>query len=114
MSKHEPSAFKRVRGTKLRAPSLSVRALVLLALIVPVTKIAEPLDYRLASENYSHAPSSSAAEILRSGIGAIWAINDSEKIDKDDLQNPQKVSNSVWDGHRIKIFGARNEIIAFQ
>jgi Domain of unknown function (DUF4091) len=113
MSRLEHSAFKRV-GTKPRSSNLSVRALVLLALIVPLTKMAGPLDYRFASENYSLARSSSTAEILPSGMGAIWAVNDSEKIDKDDLQNPQKVSNSVWDGHRIKIFGARNEIIAFQ
>ncbi len=50
----------------------------------------------------------------RSGIGAIWAINDSEKLDRDDLQSPYKAANSAWDGHKIKLFGARNEIVAFQ
>jgi hypothetical protein len=44
----------------------------------------------------------------------VWAVNDGEKIERDDLDNPNKKSNSAWDGHRIKIFGARNEIIAFQ
>ncbi|HEV2826862.1 MAG TPA: glycoside hydrolase domain-containing protein [Pyrinomonadaceae bacterium] len=44
----------------------------------------------------------------------IWAVNDGEKIERDDLDNPNKKSNSAWDGHKIKIFGARNEIIAFQ
>jgi len=44
----------------------------------------------------------------------IWAVNDGEKVERDDLENPNKSSNSVWDGHRIKIFGARNEVIAFQ
>ena len=114
MSKDDFSAFKTVGATKPRTPNLSVRALVLLTFIVPVTEIAGRLDYRFANENHSLATSSSASETLPSGIGAIWAVNDSERIDKDDLQNPQKVSNSVWDGHRIKIFGARNEIIAFQ
>ena len=28
--------------------------------------------------------------------------------------NPNKRANSAWDGRRVKIFGARNEIIAFQ
>src|SRR5882724_4035132 len=44
----------------------------------------------------------------------IWAVNDGEKVDRDDLNNPNKSSNSAWDGHTIKIFGARNEIISFQ
>jgi hypothetical protein len=44
----------------------------------------------------------------------VWAVNDGEKIEQDDLDNPNKKSNSAWDGRRIKIFGARNEIIAFQ
>ncbi|HEY6247081.1 MAG TPA: glycoside hydrolase domain-containing protein [Pyrinomonadaceae bacterium] len=44
----------------------------------------------------------------------IWAVNDGEKIERDDLNNPNKQTNSAWDGHRVKIFGARNEIIAFQ
>ena len=45
---------------------------------------------------------------------SIWAVNDGEKVDRDDLSNPNKRANSVWDGHKVKIFGARNEIIAFQ
>lgn len=45
---------------------------------------------------------------------SVWAVNDGEKVDRDDLSNPNKRANSVWDGHRIKIFGARNEVIAFQ
>ncbi len=44
----------------------------------------------------------------------IWAVNDGEKVERDDLNNPNKGANSAWDGHKIKIFGARNEIIAFQ
>jgi hypothetical protein len=44
----------------------------------------------------------------------VWAVNDGEKVERDDLNNPNKSTNSAWDGHKIKIFGARNEIIAFQ
>jgi hypothetical protein len=44
----------------------------------------------------------------------VWAVNDGEKVERDDLNNPNKSSNSAWDGRKIKIFGARNEIIAFQ
>jgi hypothetical protein len=45
---------------------------------------------------------------------AIWAVSDGEKIEQDDLNNPLKRANSVWNGRRIKLFGARNEAIAFQ
>ena len=47
-------------------------------------------------------------------VREIWAVNDGEKIERDDLNNQNKSGNSTWDNHRIKIFGARNEIIAFQ
>jgi hypothetical protein len=44
----------------------------------------------------------------------IWAVTDGEKIDRDALRHPLSRSNSAWDGKTIKLFGARNEIIAFQ
>src|SRR5919201_3739215 len=47
-------------------------------------------------------------------VGRVWAVNDGEKVERDDLKNPNKASNSAWDGRKIKLFGARNEIIAFQ
>src|SRR5262245_52455528 len=45
---------------------------------------------------------------------AIWAVSDGEKIECGDLNSRYKRGNSVWDGKRIKLFGARNEVIAFQ
>ncbi|HSE20869.1 MAG TPA: glycoside hydrolase domain-containing protein [Pyrinomonadaceae bacterium] len=47
-------------------------------------------------------------------VRSIWAVNDGEKVERDDLNNENKNSNSVWDGEKVKVFGARNEIIAFQ
>ncbi len=47
-------------------------------------------------------------------VAAIWAVNDGEKVDRDDLANPYKRRNSVWDGRDLEIFGARNEIVSFQ
>jgi hypothetical protein len=47
-------------------------------------------------------------------VASVWAVNDGEKVERDDLNNPNKTANSAWDGQKIKIFGARNEIIAFQ
>ena len=48
------------------------------------------------------------------GIVDVWAVNDGEKIKRDDLKNPNRRENSVWDGRRVSIFGARNEVVAFQ
>jgi hypothetical protein len=49
-----------------------------------------------------------------SGILRIWAVDDSEKIKQDDLENPLAISqnNAVWKDNTVYIFGARNEIIA--
>src|SRR5678815_653870 len=54
------------------------------------------------------------ASLTPAAVRSVWAVNDGEKIARDDLNNPNKSTNSAWDGHKIKIFGARNEIIAFQ
>src|SRR6266545_4696595 len=51
---------------------------------------------------------------VSASVAHVWAVNDGEKVERDDLNNPNKSANSAWDGHQIKIFGARNEIIAFQ
>src|SRR5262249_125144 len=53
-------------------------------------------------------------QVVAQSVARIWAINDGEKVERDDRNHPQKTSNSVWDGRRIKLFGGRNEIIAFQ
>ena len=47
-------------------------------------------------------------------VRAIWAVNDGEKVDRDDRQHPARAGNSAWDGRRVLIFGARNEIVAVQ
>jgi hypothetical protein len=51
-----------------------------------------------------------------SGISRIWAIDDSEKIRKDDINSPLAVdkNNAVWTNNTINIFGGRNEIVGFQ
>ncbi|HVM97773.1 MAG TPA: glycoside hydrolase domain-containing protein [Candidatus Acidoferrales bacterium] len=50
----------------------------------------------------------------RGGVAAVWAVNDGEKVLRDDLANANKNGNSAWDGQRVRLFGARNEVIAFQ
>lgn len=44
----------------------------------------------------------------------VWAVNDGEKVKRGDLANPNKQSNSAWDGRKISLFGGRNEVLAFQ
>jgi len=51
------------------------------------------------------------------GLRYIWAVDDGEKVFQDDLDHPLKsggAGNSVWDGATVSLFGARNEIVAFQ
>jgi hypothetical protein len=56
--------------------------------------------------------------LLRAGalasVAGVWAVNDGEKVERDDLNNPNGRGNSAWDGRTVRIFGARNEVIAFQ
>lgn len=51
-----------------------------------------------------------------SGIRLVWAIDQSEKIRQDDLDNPlvDNPNNAVWQNNKINVFGGRNEIVAFQ
>jgi hypothetical protein len=50
------------------------------------------------------------------GIKRVWALDDGEKIKKEDVNNPlaSDPDNLVWKNNKINLFGARNEIIAFQ
>jgi hypothetical protein len=48
------------------------------------------------------------------GVASIWGIHDGEKIARDDLDNPHESANTAWDGATIRLFGARNEVLAFQ
>ncbi len=48
------------------------------------------------------------------GVRAVWAIGDGDKVKRDDRHHPGRAKNSAWDGRTIRVFGARNEIVAFQ
>ena len=48
------------------------------------------------------------------GVRRIWAVNDGEKVERDAQNHPAMAGNSVWDGHVIRVFGARNEVVAVQ
>jgi len=49
-------------------------------------------------------------------ISAVWANNGQDKVTRDELRassDPRSVVNSVWDGSRIILSGAKNEVVAF-
>jgi hypothetical protein len=48
-------------------------------------------------------------------ISAIWANNGEDKVTQDELRATlgTNVTNPVWDGTKISIFGGRNEVVAF-
>ncbi|MBE3073196.1 MAG: DUF4091 domain-containing protein [Acidobacteria bacterium] len=48
------------------------------------------------------------------GVRRVWAVNDTEKIAPDNTKSALATSNSAWDGRRVRLFGARNEVLAFQ
>jgi glycosyl hydrolase family 123 len=48
------------------------------------------------------------------GVASVWAVSDGEKVERDDRVHPLKAKNAVWDGGRVRIAAARNEVVAFQ
>jgi hypothetical protein len=51
------------------------------------------------------------------GVTHVWAIDDGEKVRRGDLDHwgsSDLTRNRVWDGETIRLFGARNEVVAFQ
>jgi hypothetical protein len=50
------------------------------------------------------------------GLRSIWAVDDGEKVFRTNLESTLKSGegNSVWDGEKVRLFAARNEIVAFQ
>ena len=56
----------------------------------------------------------SGAASVEGGVRRIWAVNDGEKVRRDDREHPARAGNSAWDGRRVRVFAARNEIVAVQ
>jgi hypothetical protein len=50
------------------------------------------------------------------GVKRVWALDDGDKIKREDTGNPlaSDANNLVWVNNKINVFGARNEIVAFQ
>jgi hypothetical protein len=52
--------------------------------------------------------------LVEGGAAHVYAVSDGDKIERDTLVGASMPSNSVWDGRKVRLFGARNEILAFQ
>ena len=52
--------------------------------------------------------------LAEAGVARVWAVSDGERIEQDDLASALRARNSACDGNTVRLFGARNEIIAFQ
>ncbi len=48
------------------------------------------------------------------GLRAVWATNDGDKVARDTSVQSLRARSSVWDGRTIRLFAARNEVVAFQ
>ena len=55
-----------------------------------------------------------AAGTADAGVRRVWGIHDGDKIERDAQGHPAGAHNAVWDGRTVRVFGARNEIVAFQ
>src|SRR4051812_7896104 len=54
--------------------------------------------------------------LAQTPVSAIWANDGGDKITREELRgssSPTRVFNSVWDGTKVKLFGAKNEIVGF-
>jgi hypothetical protein len=53
-----------------------------------------------------------AAAPTRAGVASVWAVGDGDKIAH--VQSPLRTGSAAWDGRAVRLFGARNEVLAFQ
>src|SRR5690606_11073677 len=69
--------------------------------------------HSILTQYFSKSPGN--AQVI-AGINRIWAINDGEKIKREDLNHPlaDSVDNLVWQDGKITVFGGKNEVVAFQ
>lgn len=60
--------------------------------------------------------SSCVQKVPGAGVTSVWAVDESEKVRRDDLNHWAECSttNTVWDGTTISLLAARNEVIGFQ
>jgi hypothetical protein len=76
-----------------------------------------------AIQGISYAQGQGAAAVtpgqdspLDKAVAAVWANTGEDKVTQDETRSRNVTGtlvNSAWDGHKVRIFGARNEVVAF-
>ncbi len=76
-----------------------------------------PMDGGTNADADGDADSGADAQPLaESSLTSVWANTGEDKVTRDDLRattDAHAVVSSVWDGKTISVFGARNEVVAF-
>ena len=67
---------------------------------------------RLPKEPEPAAKAQAAAPLPDAAIAGLWAVPDGESVERDDQRSPAR--SSVWDGERVTLYGARNEMLGVQ
>jgi hypothetical protein len=83
--------------------------------------VADPADRLDAGAGADAAPEAgpspdpgAAAPVPVPGLAAVWAVNDGEKVEKDDLAHPDRAGSSVWREGVVSLVAAGNEMLSFQ
>jgi hypothetical protein len=63
----------------------------------------------------AHAVARPISNKTHSYISAVWANDGEDKVTQDELRASQSpsVTNSVWNGSKVTLFGAKNEVVSF-
>jgi hypothetical protein len=82
------------------------------------TSAPEALDGVLEVSPSAALPSFSSRPFLSSPgpVTAVWANTGEDKVLQEELRTKTRnwgVLNPAWDGHAVRLFGARNEVVAF-
>ena len=83
------------------------------SLIAVILLLMTSITFPDALSGRASSPLSAA---ISGSISHIWANTGEDKVTRDELRatsDPDAVFNSVWDGTTISLFGARNEVVAF-
>ncbi len=88
--------------------------LLLAALFVQLDGRKQPAS--APSGEVAHQPGGMVQPLRPTAVQAVWANDGGEKIFREErpaLDTGGRLRNTVWDGRRITLFGARNETVSF-
>ncbi len=90
-----------------------VAALLALVGATAMGGVSAPSQPRAAAASTAAAPAATTAAATR--LSAVWANEGGDKVWQEEMRatTGQRVANSVWDGAKIHIVGARNEVVSF-